>query len=145
MSWRHKQEWTTGVYDARRPFGGQQLATVYVDVQHMPEREGGVWAWTVGAYLYRGHLFDAIETDRISDAAIGSAPFHGGCTLNNWLRVDGGKVASKRIAADYAHLHDATYCQGGTREHAEAMGIFRDAEALRDWILAQERANTGGE
>lgn len=110
------------------------LAKVYVRCENMT----GNHVWTVGAYLYRGALFDSLTDPSIRHDCLASAPLHRGCTFSEWAYNSDGSVAYKCFACDYAHHEDDAYEAEGTEKHGQAMGIFRDRNELAAWILSWE-------
>lgn len=100
------------------------------------------WHWNVYAYVFEGHdLFSRPEV------LIGSAPLHGGCTLDkrttsepalgiryDWQR----KNTTIQIGSDYGHYGDEAYANFGP-EHGIPPAIVDDANELAAW-LKQEAA-----
>lgn len=95
------------------------------------------WTWNVYANIYDSHPLFGNTT-----AIMESAPFHGGCTLDeiiteepargiryDWQR----KVTYYRFGSDYAHSWDEGFLSWPPTEGIPT-AVIRDAEALVAWL-----------
>jgi len=115
--------------------------TFSVEVSHRVNPDGTYHSWNVYAYIGKKHpRFARFIGTYFSQAATDELPFHGGCTFCELQQF--GRHSCYKVGSDYHHLGDHGFEIAESEDDEYAQEVFRDAQKLYDFLLAEQDAAT---